>query len=64
LPEGGGRVADLVETLDAQRGDELAVAVEVLEGLVAGQGGRGEDCWVGLAEAGEEVDLLEGGLDG
>jgi hypothetical protein len=62
LPEGGGRVADLVEALDPKRRDELA-AVEVVEGVAAGEGGRGEDGWVGLAQAGDEVDLLEGLLD-
>jgi hypothetical protein len=62
LPQRGGRVADLVEAFDPQRGDELAAA-EVVEGGAAGEGWRGEDGGVGLAEAGDEVDLLEGLLD-
>jgi hypothetical protein len=63
LPEGGGRVANLVEALDSERGDELA-AMEVADGVAAGEGWRREDGRVGLAEAGDEVDLLEGLLDG
>jgi hypothetical protein len=62
LPEGGGRVTNLVEALDPKRRDELAAA-EVADGVAAGEGGRGEDGRVGLAQAGDEVDLLEGLLD-
>ena len=62
LPQGGGRVADLVEAFNAERGDEAAV-VELLEGVLAGEGWRGEDGGVGLAEARDEIDLLEGLLD-
>lgn len=62
LPQGGGRVADLVEAFDAERGDEAPV-VEVVEGVLARDGLRGKDGGVGLAEAGDKVDLLEGLLD-
>jgi hypothetical protein len=40
------------------------VAVEVGEGRVWGEGGWGEEGGVRFAEAGEEVDLLEGLVDG
>ena len=50
LPQGGGRVADLVQAFDTEWGDEAAV-VELLDGVLAGEGWRGEDGGVGLAEA-------------
>jgi hypothetical protein len=59
LPEHGGGVADLVQSLDAQRRDQLAVAVEALERGVRGEGWRGEDGRVGGPETREHVDLLE-----
>ena len=37
--------------------------MELLEGVLAGEGWRGEDGGVGLAKARDEVDLLEGLLD-
>jgi hypothetical protein len=40
LAEHGGRVADLVQALDGERGDEAAVAVVVMVRMVREGGGR------------------------
>lgn len=60
-PQVGDAVADLVQAFDAEGGDELAL----VEG---GEGGGGVDLGGELGgveglETGDEVDLLEGGLD-
>lgn len=59
--EVGDRVADLMQTLDAQRGDELALLPCLQSGAAVCAGG--EVFGIGVLNAGHEINLVESPLD-